>query len=97
MTALTIAQFTADTIFGFVCRIVGTFLGALLGMVIWYIGSGSGMGNAYGLLTCLAVCIPFMMFIRVNFVCPFDITNTGLFNANASNHLLHYRHPHHWI
>jgi predicted TIM-barrel enzyme len=37
------------------------------------------------------------MFIRVNFVCPFDITNTGLFNANASNHLLHYRHPHHWI
>jgi Putative ER transporter, 6TM, N-terminal/Fusaric acid resistance protein-like len=70
MTALTIAQFTADTVFGFVCRIVGTFLGALLGMVIWYIGSGSGMGNAYGLLACLAVCIPFMMFIRVNFVRP---------------------------
>ena len=68
MCALTLAQFTADTIFGFVIRIIGTFLGALLGMVIWYIGSGSGTGNPYALSAVLAVCLPFIMFIRINFV-----------------------------
>ena len=77
MCALTIAQFTADTIFGFVVRITGTFLGAVLGMAIWYIGSGSGTGNAYALLAILAVCLPFIIFIRINFVCLWsDIANS---------------------
>jgi len=70
MTALTISQFTADTMFGFVVRIFGTFLGAVLGMVIWYTGSGSGTGNPYGICAVLAVCLPFILFIRINFVCP---------------------------
>jgi hypothetical protein len=73
MTALTIAQFTADTIFGFVVRLVATFLGALLGMLLWYLGSGGGIGNAYGLAAVLAVVLPFILFIRVNFVCHFSI------------------------
>lgn len=68
MCALTISQFTADTIFGFVVRISGTFLGALLGMVIWYVGSGSGTGNPYALLAILAIVLPFIMLIRNNFV-----------------------------
>jgi Putative ER transporter, 6TM, N-terminal/Fusaric acid resistance protein-like len=68
MCALTISQFTADTIFGFVCRISGTFFGALLGMVIWYMGSGSGTGNPYALLAILGVLLPFIMFVRNNFV-----------------------------
>lgn len=70
MCALTISQFTADTIFGFVVRIFGTFFGALLGMVIWYMGSGSGTGNPYALLAILGVLLPFIMFIRNNFVRP---------------------------
>jgi uncharacterized membrane protein YccC len=68
MAGLTVSQFTADTIFGFVVRVIGTFLGAVLGMVIWYIGSGNGSGNAYGLLAILAVVLPFITFIRINFV-----------------------------
>jgi hypothetical protein len=68
MCALTISQFTADTIFGFVVRITGTFVGALLGMAIWYMGSGDGTGNPYALLGILAVVLPFIMFIRNNFV-----------------------------
>jgi hypothetical protein len=68
MCALTISQYTADTVFGFVVRITGTFLGAVLGMAIWYIGSGSGPGNPYALLAILAVVLPFIIFVRNNFV-----------------------------
>lgn len=97
MTALTIAQFTADTIFGFVVRVAGTFLGALLGMLVWYIGSGSGKGNPYGLLAVLAVTLPFTMFIRINFVCSlFAIHLTlDLYFTNALNYFLYYHRPHH--
>ena len=69
MCALNISQYTADTIFGFVMRISGTFCGAVLGMAIWYIGSGSGSGNPYALLAILGVVLPFIVFIRINFVC----------------------------
>jgi hypothetical protein len=94
MTALTIAQFTADTVFGFAVRIVGTFLGAVLGMVIWYIGSGSGTGNPYGLAAVLAVVLPFMLFVRVNFVWSLLFADTELFYSDAGNHLLYYHQYH---
>ena len=69
LAALTISLFTADTIFGFVMRILGTFLGTIFGMAIWYIGSGNGTGNPYGLGAVLAVVLPFLLFFRINFVC----------------------------
>ena len=72
MCALTISQYTADTIFGFVVRICGTFFGAVLGMAIWYIGSGNGPGNPYALLAILGMVLPFIVFIRINFVCLFS-------------------------
>jgi hypothetical protein len=91
MTALTIAQFTADTIFGFVVRLVATFLGALLGMILWYIGSGSGDGNPFGLAAVLAVVLPFILFIRINFVHHFAFYLTlDLHLTNAGSHLLYY-------
>lgn len=98
MCALTISQFTADTIFGFVVRISGTFLGAVLGLLIWYMGSGRGTGNAYALSAILAVCLPFIVFIRIHFVCPFlNILTIGIFISDACYHLLHHHRPHHWI
>ena len=85
MAALTVAQFTADTIFGFVVRVIGTFLGALLGMIVWYTGSGSGTGNPYGLLAVLAVVLPFVLFIRINFV----LHRSWVYSANprSTSHL----------
>ena len=98
MTALTIAQFTADTIFGFVVRLVATFLGAVLGMLLWYIGSGGGIGNSYGLAAVLAVALPFILFIRVNFVRHFSICLiSDLYLTNACSHILYYNRHHHWI
>lgn len=41
--------YMADFTFSFVSRTAGTILGGVMGMVAWYIGSGSGTGNAYGL------------------------------------------------
>jgi hypothetical protein len=80
MTALTIAQFTADTVFGFVVRVVGTLLGAVLGMLVWYIGSGNGTGNAFGIMATLAVLLPFVMFVRINFVSSiFNIANRQIY------------------
>ena len=91
MTALTISQFTADTMFGFVVRLVATFLGALLAMVIWYIGSGGGDGNAFGLSAVLAVVLPFILFIRVNFVYHLNFyLIVDLHLTYASSHFLYY-------
>jgi hypothetical protein len=39
MAALTSTQFTGDTTFGFVVRVLGTFLGAIVGLTVWYIGA----------------------------------------------------------
>lgn len=96
MCALTISQFTADTIFGFVVRILGTFLGALLGMVIWYIGSGCGTGNPYALLIILAVVLPFIMFIRVAAGLYVSLTE-GLYLTYARKNFLYYDRAHDWI
>ncbi|KAF5356418.1 hypothetical protein D9758_009464 [Tetrapyrgos nigripes] len=65
MAQLTIARFRGDTTFGQVTRILCTFLGGILGMVIWYIASGGGGGNPYGLTATLAVCWPFLLFARL--------------------------------
>lgn len=37
MAQLGLARFRGDTTFGFVARIGSTFLGGVLGMVIWYV------------------------------------------------------------
>lgn len=41
--------YMADFTFSVVSRTAGTILGGVMAMVAWYIGSGHGTGNAYGL------------------------------------------------
>jgi uncharacterized membrane protein YccC len=36
MAALTFSRFFGDTIFSFLNRVVGTFAGAVIGMLLWY-------------------------------------------------------------
>jgi tetrahydromethanopterin S-methyltransferase subunit G len=36
MATLTYSRFFGDTIFSFVNRVIGTFFGAVIGMVVWY-------------------------------------------------------------
>ncbi|KAJ5681423.1 uncharacterized protein N7477_001363 [Penicillium maclennaniae] len=46
---IAVVIYMADFTFSVVSRTAGTILGGVMGMVAWYIGSGSGTGNAYGL------------------------------------------------
>lgn len=64
MAQTTLARFRGDTVFGLVTRIFSTFVGGLLGTVIWYISTGSGRGNPYGLAGVCFVCFPLFFFVR---------------------------------
>lgn len=56
---------SADFIFGFVSRLIATVVGGVIGMVAWYIGSGSGSGNPYGLSAVTAVVSLLVMAVRL--------------------------------
>ncbi|WWC59927.1 uncharacterized protein I303_102489 [Kwoniella dejecticola CBS 10117] len=67
MAQLTLAVFSGDTTVAWLGRVVASFWGCLFGMVAWYIGSGSGKGNPYGLAAVCAVTFPIAIFFRVHF------------------------------
>ncbi|WVR04089.1 hypothetical protein IAU60_001088 [Kwoniella sp. DSM 27419] len=70
MAQLTLAVFSGDTTVAWLGRVTASFWGCLLGMVVWYIGSGSGNGNPYGLAAAGAVAFPIAIFFRVHFNGP---------------------------
>ncbi|KDQ52942.1 hypothetical protein JAAARDRAFT_39659 [Jaapia argillacea MUCL 33604] len=78
MGQLTLARFRGDTSFGLVSRILSTFLGGVVGITIWYISTGSGRGNAFGLAAVCAVCFPFFYFARIYWPGP-PMTNIIFF------------------
>lgn len=55
----------SETTYGVFARVLGTFIGAVLGMVMWYISSANGTGNAYGIAAVFAVVWIPIMFYRV--------------------------------
>ena len=59
--------YMADFTFSLIGRVVGTVLGGLLGMIAWYIGSGSGPGNPYGLAAITAVMALIFIWCRLFF------------------------------
>ncbi|KZT24411.1 hypothetical protein NEOLEDRAFT_1207860 [Neolentinus lepideus HHB14362 ss-1] len=65
MGQLTLVRFRGDTTFGLVARIMSTFLGGVIGIVMWYISTGSGHGNYYGFAAVCGVCFPFFFFVRL--------------------------------
>lgn len=80
MGQLTLARFRGDTTFGLVARIVSTFMGGCVGTVVWYISTGSGNGNPYGLAAVLAVTAPFFFFWRLYWPVP-PMTNIIFFTT----------------
>ncbi|EPS43040.1 hypothetical protein H072_2965 [Dactylellina haptotyla CBS 200.50] len=65
MAQLTISQYMGDFVFSITMRMFGTVVGGIIGLVVWYIGAGSGPGNPYGIMAILAPFIIFGMAIRV--------------------------------
>lgn len=65
MAQTTLNIFASDQIFNYVARLLGTFLGALVGLVTWYIGFGSGNGSPYGTAATVAVFLVPVLFLRL--------------------------------
>lgn len=82
MFHFTISRFRGDTAYILVSRIIATFLGGLVGAAMWYISSGSGDGNPYGLAAVCAVFFPIFFFIKL--YCPIMPLTTTVFALTAS-------------
>lgn len=57
--------YMADFTFSLISRTLGTLIGGLFGLVAWYIGSGGGHGDPYGLAASTAVFIVIAMWLRI--------------------------------
>ncbi|KAJ5594875.1 uncharacterized protein N7459_001083 [Penicillium hispanicum] len=66
--------YMADFLFSLLGRVAGTVVGGLLGMAAWYIGSGHGPGNPYGLATITAVITLGLVWCRL--FLPHSLTGT---------------------
>lgn len=65
MGQTTLVIYMADFTFSLICRAIGTIVGGLLGLVAWYIGSGHGAGNPYGLAAIMALVLTILMWGRI--------------------------------
>lgn len=57
--------YTADFVYGFALKTIGTVIGGILGTICWYIGAGNGPGNPYGMAAVMAVAITLLMWGRL--------------------------------
>lgn len=57
--------YMADFTFSLASRGLGTVIGGVMGMVAWYIGSGSGPGNPYGMGAITALMILIIVWWRI--------------------------------
>lgn len=62
---LTLLPYMADFVLSIFSRAVGTVAGGLIGMAAWYIGSGSGDGNPYGLGAITALATAVLVWLRI--------------------------------
>lgn len=58
------SQYTAETVYNFICKLAYTFLGCLLGVVAWYVSAGSGRGNYYGYAVVTAILYFYLCYYR---------------------------------
>ncbi|KAK2591383.1 hypothetical protein QQS21_010927 [Conoideocrella luteorostrata] len=65
MAQTCLLMYMADFTFSLVCRGLGTVFGGALALVAWYAGSGTGIGNPYGVGATTAVISFILMWWRV--------------------------------
>ena len=65
MSQTGLVAYTADFVYGFTLRVIGTVVGGVLGMICWYIGAGNGPGNPYGMAAIMAVAVTCLMWGRL--------------------------------
>ncbi|EDK35956.2 hypothetical protein PGUG_00054 [Meyerozyma guilliermondii ATCC 6260] len=64
MCGVSTSEYTGETIYVFYCKVVYSFFGCLLGMVMWYISTGNGRGNYYGYSAVTAVGYLYLTYYR---------------------------------
>ena len=57
--------YMADFTFSVISRVIGTVVGGALGLAAWYVGSGTGPGNPYGLSAVMAVMLVLLLWVRL--------------------------------
>ncbi|KAL6849624.1 hypothetical protein ACO1O0_009166 [Amphichorda felina] len=60
-----VVVYMADFTFSMISRFVGTIFGGVLGMVAWYMGSGNGPGNPYGMAASSGLMVAVMVWLRI--------------------------------
>ncbi|KAJ5272600.1 hypothetical protein N7478_007725 [Penicillium angulare] len=65
MGQTTVVIYMSDFTLSLASRAIGTIVGGVTGLVAWYIGSGDGQGNPYGLAAVMAVVILLLMWGRL--------------------------------
>ncbi|KIP09379.1 hypothetical protein PHLGIDRAFT_86838 [Phlebiopsis gigantea 11061_1 CR5-6] len=80
MAQLTLNVYASDQMYNYFTRIIGSFLGCVLGMLGWYIGSAKGKGNPYGIAAVNAVFLLPLVFLRL-FAPPQYLGGVLLFGA----------------
>lgn len=65
MSQTGLGVFAGEQIAGFVARMGGTLIGLVLGMVAWYMGSGHGRGNPYGVVAATVFMAAPWIFLRL--------------------------------
>lgn len=67
MGQTTVVIYMSDFALSLVSRTTGTVIGGVAGLLAWYIGSGNGQGNPFGLAAVMAVALPMLMWGRLFF------------------------------
>lgn len=65
MSQTGLVVYASEFVYGFITRVIGTVIGGILGMLIWYIGAGRGPGNSYGMAAIMALAIVGIMWARL--------------------------------
>ncbi|KAH8103409.1 hypothetical protein BXZ70DRAFT_728472 [Cristinia sonorae] len=65
MAQTTMNIYASDQIYNYVLRVAGSVLGALLGMLTWYLGNAHGRGNVYGSAAAVALTSIPVLFFRI--------------------------------
>lgn len=64
MCGVSTAEYTGETIYVFYCKVIYSFFGSLLAMVMWYVSTGNGRGNYYGYSAVTAVGYLYLSYYR---------------------------------
>ncbi|TFY63497.1 hypothetical protein EVJ58_g3215 [Rhodofomes roseus] len=65
MAQTTLNIYAADQIFNIFARTLGTFVGLVLGLLSWYLGSAKSIGSPYGMAAVVGVFLVPVLFFRL--------------------------------